>query len=222
MSILFNFQCVTKWRVVQNIGRLTILYRTQAMLFACSDFICQFILVSTHEWRCLVFNLFIGIFKDIPLLDCMGLQYPCYNCSFNLNIHIPRSVNLSSLLTHWFQLISSSSLDSGRFCSCVRCTWRTVKYLNSCPEQSVGCDWSRRVHDRERVGDRLDCVQDLQGIPESQGYLKRANFGCDWRDHTSGYHIHTHRIRDGIVLYPIGSARTCIHDGRRFKLLPRL
>ena len=38
--------------------------------------------------------MFIEIFKDISLLDCLGLQYPCCNRSFNPSIRIPKSVSL--------------------------------------------------------------------------------------------------------------------------------
>jgi hypothetical protein len=52
---------------------------------------------STYEPCHISFTLFTQIFQDLPLLDCMGLQHPCRNHSFNLRIHILRSVNLSSI-----------------------------------------------------------------------------------------------------------------------------
>ena len=38
---------------------------------------------------------FIQNFKDLSLLDRVGSRYPCRDYSFNLNVCIPRSVNLS-------------------------------------------------------------------------------------------------------------------------------
>lgn len=42
----------------------------------------------------LIVNLFIETFKDIPLLDCLGLQYPRRGCSFDIGIRIPKFVKI--------------------------------------------------------------------------------------------------------------------------------
>ena len=46
------------------------------------DFISQAILVRIN-----IVSLVIH-FKDLPLLDCMGKQYPCCGTSFNFSIHL--------------------------------------------------------------------------------------------------------------------------------------
>ena len=53
----------------------------------------------THVWQILFIYL---IFKDIPLLDCVGLRYPCCYHSFHLGICILRFIDLSSFIRwHW-------------------------------------------------------------------------------------------------------------------------
>ena len=76
----------------------------QGILFACYDMTAQLILVRTTV-DCPLFNLFIETFKDIPLLDCVGSQYPCCDRSFSLSICILRFVN-ESLITDLFILNS--------------------------------------------------------------------------------------------------------------------
>ena len=47
------------------------------------------------------------------------------------------------------------------------------------------------VDDRECSGDRIDRVQDLQGVPESQDWYRgRPNVRGHWREQTSACHIH--------------------------------
>lgn len=43
----------------------------------------------------ILYYLKVQIFKDLPLLDCMGLRYPSGDPSFTFNNRILRSVNLS-------------------------------------------------------------------------------------------------------------------------------
>ena len=71
---------------------------------------------------------------------------------------------------------------------------------------------SRHIYDCQYPGDRLDRIQDFQGVPGSQGSnLRGRNFGLDYRLHCgrkqiSVYHIHTNRIWRGFVLHSTGSA----------------
>ena len=76
----------------------TILYHFQIIrvtLFACCDFIAQFILVCTTGNANILLHSFNSL-KDISLLDCVGLQHSCCNRSFTPSIRILRSINLSS------------------------------------------------------------------------------------------------------------------------------
>ena len=57
-------------------------------LFGCCDFISQSILVRTAN------NTLSVYFKDTPLLDRVGSQYPRRDHSFNLGVCILRSVHL--------------------------------------------------------------------------------------------------------------------------------
>ena len=71
--------------------------KEQKQQFKFTKYFLSFILTiysGTHNWRFPLFGLFIEIFKDISLLDCLGLQYPCCNRSFNPSIRIPKSVSL--------------------------------------------------------------------------------------------------------------------------------
>ena len=67
---------------------------------------------SMHK-PCFSFFLFIQVFKDLSLLDCVESQYPRRDHSFNLSILILRSVCQLSSLTSLFQLIASSYLAIG-------------------------------------------------------------------------------------------------------------
>ena len=71
------------------------LFLVQPVVFCCCDFIAQSILVRTADVP-YHYSLYISkFFKDIPLLDCMELQYPRRDHSFNFSIGILRFVNLS-------------------------------------------------------------------------------------------------------------------------------
>ena len=69
----------------------------EPVVFGCCDLIGQFILVRTSDKS---FSFIYSIFKDTPLLDCVGLQYPCCYHSFNVGIRILRFVDLFSC-TRW-------------------------------------------------------------------------------------------------------------------------
>src|SRR5271168_3912312 len=82
---------------------------------------------SMRNLLSLTIFLFIHIFKGVPLLDCVGAQYPDRDHSFSLRIHILRSVNLSSF-TLKFQCIAPSYLDSERAPTC-HCWTRRLESL---------------------------------------------------------------------------------------------
>ena len=80
---------------------------------------------------------------------------------------------------------------------------------------------SHAVYDRECSGDRVDRVQDPQGVLGSQDcYLGRPNIGGHSREHTSARHIHTNWIWHGFVFNPIGSpcGFRCNHGCRLWRL----
>jgi hypothetical protein len=86
------------WRslVAQNVGG-TVIYRliiVEGTLFGCCDFISQSILVRTTQVA-YSFGLFIHIFKDIPLLDCVASKYPCRGHSLNVSLCFLRFVGQS-------------------------------------------------------------------------------------------------------------------------------
>ena len=58
----------------------------------------------THVWQILSIQFIHFVFKDTPLLDCVGSQYPCCYYSCNLGICILRSVSLFSF-TRWHWLL---------------------------------------------------------------------------------------------------------------------
>ena len=60
--------------------------------------------VRTHVWQILSIQFIYLIFKDISLLDCVGLQHPCRYHSCNLGICILWYVKLSSF-TRWHWLL---------------------------------------------------------------------------------------------------------------------
>ena len=67
----------------------------QITVDACCDFISQCIIVRINHSICHpIYSA--KIFKDLPLLDCVGSKYSFRDYSFNLVNHILRSVNLSS------------------------------------------------------------------------------------------------------------------------------
>ena len=90
------------FNVMGNIAR--------SVLYGCCDFIAQSILVRTTE-QCLSIPFIYLIFKDTPLLDCVGLQHPCGDHSLHFSICMLRSVNLS-WLARWPWLIASSYVDN--------------------------------------------------------------------------------------------------------------
>jgi hypothetical protein len=82
--------------MAQNVDN-TVLYRLsilEATLLGCCDFIAQSILVRTTD-DAYSFSLFIQIFKDIPLLDCMASKYPYRDHSLNVNNCFLRFVSQS-------------------------------------------------------------------------------------------------------------------------------
>jgi hypothetical protein len=102
-----------------------------AVTFGCCDFLTQSILVRTTD-NTYLFHLFILIFKDTPLLDCVGLQHPCRDYSSHLNIRILRSVNLSSLacltltklpLVMWIAAICAQVIVQGQI---LITTWGSI------------------------------------------------------------------------------------------------
>ena len=65
----------------------------------------------------------------------------------------------------------------------------------------------RRVLPCECFGDRINRVQDLQGVPGSQDcYYGRPYFWGHWREYTSACHIHNNWIWVGFVFNPIALA----------------
>ena len=61
----------------------------QVTITGLCDFISQSILVR-HSFELCGLVLFIQIFKDLPLLDCMGSQYSYRHHSFNISNRISR------------------------------------------------------------------------------------------------------------------------------------
>ena len=68
----------------------------QSTIFACCDFIAQSILVRTTDNTHHLLHSSTNCSKDISLLDCVGLQHSCCDCSLILSIGILRSINLFS------------------------------------------------------------------------------------------------------------------------------
>ena len=80
--------------VVQNIEIMYPLQIIETTLFACCDFIAQFILVRTTDNAHHLLYSFSSS-KDISLLDHVELQHSCCYRSFFLSTRILRSINLS-------------------------------------------------------------------------------------------------------------------------------
>ena len=87
--------------------------------------------------------------------------------------------------------------------------WRS--YL----EFRIGFDWYSRVYGCECSCDGFNRVQDLQGLPTSQGQHGRANFGRHWREQTLLCHIYNNRIWDGSVFDPTRSVRVWLVADKR-------
>ena len=89
-------RCSTLFQLVVQIQNVETVYSfeiIQATMFACCDFMAQTILV------CPTGNGYYHLSnssKDISLLDCLGLQHSCCDCSVILSIRILRSIDLSS------------------------------------------------------------------------------------------------------------------------------
>ena len=80
--------CLTLFQLVlQNIE---ILYRIEIALFGLCDVIAQSILVRTTGNG---YHYSSDSSKDISLLDCVGLQHSCCNCSVILSVRILRYIN---------------------------------------------------------------------------------------------------------------------------------
>ena len=110
-----------------------------------------------------LFFFHANYFKDLPLLDYMGLQISCCGHSFIPSNRILRSVNLrlSSLFELLIQFMIHSSFMVG--------VTNTSKIL---PRETHwgkldGCGMYRLVNDRECSGDGFNRVQDPQGVPGS-------------------------------------------------------
>ena len=82
--------------VLQNIEILRHFEIIEVTLFALCDVMAQSILVRTTGNDYYLSNSS----KDISLLDCLGLQHSCCDCSVILGILILRYINLS--FTDWF------------------------------------------------------------------------------------------------------------------------
>ena len=100
VSIGDHANCLTLFQslVLQDIEIQYHLGIIQYTVFACCDFIAQFVLVRTTDN---VYHYSSNSSKDISLLDCLGLQDSCCDCSFLLSICILTSINFSSF-TDWF------------------------------------------------------------------------------------------------------------------------
>lgn len=126
----------------------------QAILSCCGDFVAQCILVRTTQSLSPTFPIIYFIFfKNIPLLDCVGVQYPSRDHSFNISNRFPRSAVRQPtfffhLLMITLQFIASISyLDRRNECRPrIRCT-RTIRSFR--PEQHTVYHQSRHVDDRE-------------------------------------------------------------------------
>ena len=73
-------------------SKLDSLTEAGSILFGFCDFITQFILVRTTD-NAYLFQFIHLIFKDTPLLDCVGLQHPRRDHSCNLGVGILGSAN---------------------------------------------------------------------------------------------------------------------------------
>ena len=118
---------------------------------------------STHKSLYLSSVLYTWIFKDLPLLDCVGPRYPRRDHSFILGNHILRLVNLFHLISQFQFIASTSYLDKD--------SWRKLRYnigtrriIDYYLGEHGDSNRLRRVHGREYPGDGLDRVQDPQGV----------------------------------------------------------
>ena len=94
-----NHRCLTLFELVlQNVETVYQINLIDGTLFALCDVMAQSILVcttgNTHHYSS-------NSSKDISLLDHLGLQHSCCDCSVILGIRILRYINLSSF-TDWF------------------------------------------------------------------------------------------------------------------------
>ena len=98
----------------------------------------------------------------------------------------------------------SSNLDSRRHWPSVGCKW---SIWPSWVEWNSGYSGYRPVHDRECPGDRINRVQDLQGVTGSQDcYCGRPNFRGHSQEHTSARRIYNNWIWYGFVFNAIDPA----------------
>ena len=79
--------------------------RIQGTIFACTDFIAQSILVRTAG-PIPILHFYSNLYKDIPLLDCVGSKDWSRDRPFDPCIHVPRSVK-SNLHSEPSSLIKS-------------------------------------------------------------------------------------------------------------------
>ena len=185
---------------------------TQYTVSGCCNFLAQFILVRTTWWCLLTLLVWIKCKSpDIPLLDCVGPQHWCCDNSFHPSIRFLRSVNpfIHSLIL----IRAASNSDTGRFCPATQCT-REIFYY-SCLGYHSELDLLGHLDCRKCSGDRINCVQNLQGVPGNQDYCGRPNFGHDRREKTSAYRIRTNWIWHAIILYPNSSTTSLFGKDRR-------
>ena len=120
---------------------------------------------------------------------------------------VSRPISVEWLISNCL-IIAFSYLDG----SCHTTRWTETELL-PCSNSWVACqsivDMSRPILDRECYGDRLNSVQDHEGVLGRQAHLVWTKFRSHWWwKQTSVYHLHTDWIWHDIVCHPIGPACT--------------
>ena len=94
-----DHRCLTLFQLVlQNIKSVYHLEIVENTVFAFCDIITQSILVRTTTSNGYYLS---NSSKDISLLDCLGLQHSCCDCSVILSIRILRYINLPSFTVYF-------------------------------------------------------------------------------------------------------------------------
>ena len=214
-----NFLSVAQWHISTLSSQLQtdllpILIRLsifKVVVIGCSDFIAQCILVCTNH-HCAYHPFYSP--KSSKIYRCWIVWGQNIRVviipSFLAITYLGQSISGYLHLISRFQFIASTTsyLASAKWCSNI-CT-RPI--FESCLGGHGDSNKLPFVHGREYPGDRLDRVQDPQGVLGRRRSFGRANFGLNREYQTSAYHIHYNWIRYGVVCHPTGSPRAC-HPG---------